>query len=112
MKELERFYLNSIVSVESKVESSQTIRSVLPLVRLPNPNPTGSKGVVEVTKLREYFSNLSSNLRKEEKFECQSPVLRSLSEKGSMILTESPGKRKVKFQKNEEKKRKRVGQDD
>ena len=96
-------------SRESIVESCQTIRSVYPLVRLPNPNPTTPKRVAEVTK---FFGNLSSNGGKEVKIKCHSPVLQSLREKSSKFLRENPGESKSILKKNDNLKRKRVGSED
>ena len=96
-------------SRESIVESCQTIRSVYPLVRLPNPNPTTPKRVAEVTK---FFGNLSSNGGKEVKIKCHSPVLQSLREKSSKFLQENPGESKSILKKNDNLKRKRVGSED
>ena len=98
-----------LFSENSSVESSQNVRSVLPLVRLPNPSPTTPRGVAEVTK---FFSNLSSNGRNEEKFKYQSPVLQSLREKSSRFCKEYPGKSNLDSKKNENMKHKRVGSDD
>ena len=98
-----------LFSENSSVESSQNVRSVLPLVRLPNPSLTTPRGVAEVTK---FFSNLSSNGRNDEKFKCQSPVLQSLREKSSRFCKEYPGKSNLDSKKNENMKRKRVGSDD
>ena len=95
---------NSILNV-----GHMTVRSVLPLVCLPNPTPAKSSGVAEVTK---FFDDLSSNGKIDDKLKCQTPTINSLRENDRKILYRSPGKRKLNCKENEDSKRKKVGQHD